>query len=138
MIAKRYFQFSLLLPLILPAMVLLLFESSLRRGSVVFILIFSLYLGGLPYLLFVIGLFFWMRGKDVRQIQRMTFIAPLLFAGFFVICVIAAIPIQFLMIGEVRIEAEVVLQCCVVILALGYAYVLVANVGYAILRAFKV
>lgn len=55
-----------------------------------------------------------------------------------VICVIAAIPIQFLMIGEVRIEAEVVLQCCVVILALGYAYVLVSNVGYAILRAVKV
>jgi uncharacterized membrane protein len=137
MSAKRYFQLSLLLPLILPVIVLLLFEPSFANGGIVLILMFSLYFGALPYLLFVIGLLFWMRRKDVREIQRMTFIAPLVFTGFFITCVITVIPIQLLMIGEVRIEADVVFQCCVVILTLGYAYVLVANAGYAIVKALK-
>ena len=134
---KRYFQASLFLPLIVPVIVLLLFEPSFAYGGVVFILIFSLFLGGIPYLLFLIGLFVWMRKKDVHAVQRMTFFAPLLFAPMFVFCALAAVPIQYLMIGEVRIEADVVFQCCVVILVLGYAYVLVVNAGYGVLRLLK-
>ncbi len=135
---KRYFQVSLFLPLIVPLIVLLLFEPSFAYGRVVLILIFSLYLGGVPYLLFLIGLFFWMRRKDARDIQRMTFISPLLFAGFFVLCAVAVVPIQYLMIGQVRIEADVVFQCSVVILVLGYSYVLVVNAGYVILKLLKI
>ena len=135
---KRYFQVSLLLPLIVPLIVLLFFKPSFAYGGVTMILTFSLYLGGIPYVLFVIGLFFWMRRKDAREIQRMTFISPLLYAGFFVLCAVAFVPIQYLLIGDVRIEANVVLLCCVVILVLGYSYVLVVNAGYAVLKLLKV
>lgn len=137
MIAKRYLQFSFLLPLIVPSLILLTAKTTFAYGAIIPILTFSLFLGGLPYLLFIIGLLICTRRKDASAIQRITFIAPLLFIPVFLLCVLVFIPIQLLMIGDVTVEANVVVGCCIVILILGYIYVAVVNAGYAILKVLK-
>ncbi|MDQ3818026.1 MAG: hypothetical protein M3362_10070 [Acidobacteriota bacterium] len=134
--AKRYFQASFLLPLIVPLPVMLVASSGFRGwGAVALVLEGSLLIGGIPYILFLAGLFFWARGKNFRALQRVTYIAPLLFIPVFVYCALALIPIQILTVGEVRVEGRSVFSLCVFILILGYFYVLLANLGFHLLKA---
>src|SRR5918993_3410861 len=99
MTSKRYFQISLLLPIAAP-LVSLSFAGLFASPSpgpapgwrVVLLLLFgSLLFGGVPYILFAAGLLFWMRGKGAREVQRMTYVAPLLFIPVFVSCAVALV-----------------------------------------------
>lgn len=134
--ARRYFQLSFLLPIILPLPALLVARPGLRGwNSVILVLWGSLLIGGIPYLLFLAGLFYWIRDKDFKAIQRVTFIAPLLFIPVFVYCAAAIIPLQILKTGEVRVEGSGVFTFCIFILIIGYFYVLLANAGFYLLKA---
>jgi hypothetical protein len=135
MTARRYFQGSFLLPLLVPVPAVLLLGHTLEFRALAMMVYYSTIIGALPYLLFLIGLFFWTRGRDSRLIQRITLVAPFLFVAFFLLCVLVVIPIQYMKLGEVRIEADGVAGFCIAFLIIGYAYVLVVNVGYFILRA---
>ena len=140
MTSKRYFQISLLLPIAVP-LVSLFFASPgpLRGWRVVLLLLFgSLLLGGIPYLLFAAGLLFWMRGKSAREVQRMTYVAPLLFIPVFVSCAVALAILELILSGTNKVEAGLVLLSCALILIFGYVYVLAVNVSHAILKAIGV
>jgi hypothetical protein len=92
-------------------------------------------IGGIPYVFFIGGLFFWMRNKDYRAIQRMTFIAPLLFALLFLcIVVFIVVPLQMLSTGRVRAEGNALSGLCILILMVGYFYVLLTNAGFYLLK----
>jgi tetratricopeptide (TPR) repeat protein len=133
--ARRYFLFSFLLPIILPLVTLLVTRAGFRESnSGVLILWGSLLIGGVPYILFLAALFYWARDKDFKAIQRVTPIAPLLFIPVFVYCALAIIPLQILKTGEVRVEGNVVFNFCILILILGYFYVLLANGGFYLLK----
>jgi hypothetical protein len=136
MSARRYFQLSFLLPLVLPLLVRLLWSTGFRGwGSVILIIWGSLLIGGIPYVFFIGGLFFWMRNKDYKAIQRMTFIAPLLFALlFFCIVVFIIVPLQMLSTGQVRAEGNALSGFCILILIVGYFYVLLTNAGFYLLK----
>ena len=131
---KRFFQLSFLLPIVLP--LLLIFVANPTFG-LVSILTLSLILGGVPYLLFITGLFFWMRNKNAKDIQRMTFVAPLLFIPVFLLSVLVFLPIQLITTGTIDVNAGIVFICCVFIIILGYLYVLVVNGVYFLFRALK-
>jgi tetratricopeptide (TPR) repeat protein len=134
--AKRYFQASFLLPLILPLPFILVASRGFGGlGGIALVLEGSLLIGGIPYILFLAGLSFWARGKNFRTLQRMTYIAPLLFIAVFVYCALLLIPVQILTVGEVRVEGRAVSYLCVFILILGYFYVLLANLGFHLLKA---
>lgn len=61
----------------MPGMLDIQMNETLRMAG--FILFFSLILGGVPFILFLIGAFVWMRDKDGEQLRQMTFIAPIIF-----------------------------------------------------------
>jgi len=144
MTSKRYFQISLLLPIAAPLVSLFIASlfagpGPLRGWRVVLLLLFgSLLLGGIPYILFAAGLFFWMRGKSAREVQRMTYVAPLLFIPVFVSCAVALAILELILSGNNKVEAGLVLLGCAVILIFGYVYVLAVNVSHAILKAIGV
>lgn len=134
--ARRYFQLSFLLPLILPLLALLVASPGFRGwNAVVLVLWGSLLIGGIPYVLFLAGLLYWARDKDAKAIQRVTFIAPLLLVPVFIYCAVAIIPLQILKTGEVRVEVSGVLTFCVFVLVVGYFYVLLANAVFFLLKA---
>src|SRR5688572_10131474 len=100
---KRFFQISMLLPLAFPlafcGLVYWLWgyrveaSGSPLFSAVVYVALifgYSLYLGGIPYVLFLIGLFIWMRAKTAGEVQRMTYVAPLLFIPVFTGCAFIA------------------------------------------------
>jgi len=133
--ARRYFQLAFLLPIIFPLLAWLVARPGFRGGNWVALVLWgSLLIGGIPYILFLAGLFYWVRDKDLKAIQRLTFLAPLLFIPVFVYCAAAIIPLQILKTGEVRVEGSVVFNFCIFILVLGYFYVLLANAGFYLLK----
>lgn len=92
---KRLLQFSLLLPLVVPFLagfVISLTENSesfltyVVRGILglpLLITVYSVIIGGIPYVFFMVGLLVWSRGKSDTQIHRMFWFSPLLFTPVF-------------------------------------------------------
>jgi hypothetical protein len=102
------------------------------------VFILSLFIGGIPYLLFLAGFFFWVPGKDLKSIQRFTLLAPLLFIPVFVSCVFLVILLQSLSTGSPSQFSSVIdwfIAFCLCILLIGYFYVILTNAGYYLLRS---
>ena len=134
--AKSYFKLSFLLPIVLPFVALPFAEmGGGLLNALAFILWGSLIIGGIPYALFLIWLFYWMHDKDYRAIQRMTFVVPLLFVMvFFLGATFIFTPLQVLSLGESRIEGSGLVGFCFFILIVGYFYVGLTNGGFYLLR----
>ena len=107
--ATTYYRLSLAVPLILPL--------------IVWPLLFSLQYGGVPYLLFVGGLLYWMRGKSEEQVERAASFAPLLMAIIYLVVYAIDRLTAHMAIrtwGDYEFFAGVGIPC---ILLLGYGYV---------------
>lgn len=135
--SRRYFRLTFLLPLTFPLLAALALSPGFRGWNfLVLVLLGSLTLGGIPYSLFALGVIYWSRGRGLRALRRIIYVSPLIFIVPFIYCVVLLVPFQVLTIGEVRVEWDWVLMCCTLILAFGYFYVLLANVGYYALKHF--
>lgn len=92
MTSKRLFQYSLVLPLIPPLLVLPLWfvrESINENSAGAFVLIVIAYsgiVGGIPYLILAAALLIWMRNKDLVLIRRVLLISPVLMLPIFSVC----------------------------------------------------
>lgn len=125
----RFFRVALLLPVAIPLAVL-----PFGMSAVVGLLALSLAFGGAQYILFSGVLFFWVgRVKDPDRIRRMSYVAPLLF-----------IPVQaagWVLYGYVERLSnpelvgiwEPLIAFAAYILIVGYAYVGVINLLYAVI-----
>ena len=131
--ARLYFQLSFLLPIILPLLAWFTLGFDLGNG-ISTVLILSLVVGGFPYLLFLAGCFCWVPGKDLRSIQRFTFLAPLLFIPVFLACGFFVMLLQMRLGEELRNMIDWVLGFSYLILIVGYFYVILVNAGYYLLR----
>ena len=131
--ARLYFQLSFLLPIILPLLVWIMGGFDLGNG-ILAVLILSLVVGGIPYLFFLAGFFCWVTGKDLRSIQRFTFLAPLLFIPVFLACGFVVMLPKMRLGEELRNMSNWVLGFSYVILFVGYFYVILVNAGYYLLR----
>ena len=84
-----FMRLALAVPVLVPVLTILLSfliqavrgsgeATDLTRWATFFF--FSLLIGGLPYLLFVVAVVLWSRGKSARAVFRFSFVTPLLYA----------------------------------------------------------
>ncbi len=129
---QSYYRRALALPVVVPALVsmLLLLETRLPPdvGVVVFLLYWSLLIGGVPYVLFAVGFVLWARGRSDRELRRGMLLAPLVYALVLVVCVM----VVFALDGSLSTEQVGMMGAFGVLF--GYGYVILAEVGRVLLR----
>jgi hypothetical protein len=133
MTERRYFQASLALPLVVPLVIGLgtFLTSSELIGGFAAIFIFSLVLGGIPYLVFVAGALLWSRSRPASAIRRLSYVAPLLF-----VIVTAVLSFMALFFGiPLREIVMFVAVFSVYALVFGYLYVFIVNFLYEVFLA---
>jgi hypothetical protein len=85
----KIYKYSLFLPFIIPAILAPAFFGLRSMGETVGIvflsIIYSGLIGGIPYLILVVALFWWMRDKSEGEIRRALKISPLLMMGIFLV-----------------------------------------------------
>lgn len=129
MARRTFYRVALVLPLVAPLLLwaaLYAWPMSDADSTIVVTFLYSLMIGGLPYLVFAAGFARWMRDKSPAVIRRGTLWAPLLFMPWLlgVVAVVAA-----LRRGPAfdRISARdgglIALMLCLGVLVVGYAYV---------------
>jgi hypothetical protein len=134
----RAYKLSLLLPIIVPILLApaLFFIRSLGESgaTVLMTILFSLVYGGIPYLILVGILLFWMRGKDEKQIRRALLLSPLLmlvifqvYAGLWIAFLSEATPKINQFMGSLIILSPFVLL-------FGYIYV---GIAFGIIELWK-
>lgn len=131
MTQKTYYLFALTMPLWLPLAVFPLWRSQSFLGLGVY-LFCSLIYGGVPYVVFLIGVLVWARNKTGAAIQRTTVFLPVLFALWQPI----ALLIFSILEGSSR-ELNVApffLLFALFAFVIGYAYVVIAAFGCAFLK----
>ncbi len=97
-------------------------------------IIFSLVYGGIPYLILVGILLFWMRGKDETQIRRALLLSPLLMLVIFQ--VFAGLWIAFFSEGTGKINQFVgsLVLLSPFVLLFGYIYV---GIAFGVIELWK-
>ena len=133
MTPRRYYRGSLVLPVLLPILVLPFFGES----GISAILWLSLGFGGIAYLFYGAGLFYWL-GKltTSKSMRRLTYIAPVLFVPVQALFWLGSFYIQKLSNPELVGGWEGIPAFAVYILILGYSYVAVVNAGYFVFSRF--
>lgn len=142
MSAKKYFKYAYLSPLILPFIVLLLEKlissfTSWDFGQLTGFLLATVFFGGIPYLIFLVGFYQWIKEKNGKQIHSMSYLFPLFYLLIFLICLAVYIPIvrserfesifSFLT-SEYLWDAYITFGKIAVVVA--YSYIILINLGY--------
>ena len=146
MTAKQYFKYAFLSPLILPFIILgvdivtgsfIDWQSSQLTGF----LLATVFIGGIPYLIFLIGFYQWIKDKIGKQIHFFSYLFPVFYLLIFLICLAVYIPIvrpesfdgifSFL-ISEHLWDAYFLFGKIAVVVA--YLYIILINLGYWVLR----
>ena len=132
---SRLYKWSLALPVLVPAAL-----SPLALGWrtapepvqwVLQVFVLSLVYGGVPYLILVGALAWWMRGKGEREIRRALWLAPLLLLPIFWICLWAYL--LWTSWPELRTsDLWGSLELSGYVIVLGYVYVLLATLLVAL------
>ena len=100
----------------------------------------SLFVGGVPYIVFLVGILIWTYGKSTLQVRRMTNVAPFLFlvvfAGFAAIVEIARLSQNRAGLIPISLSADLYFIAYLygLVLLLGYSYVLLMNLGFYLFR----
>lgn len=87
---KRIYQFCLALPLVVPVIFLPFFWYLQSLGEYfagfVMVILYSGYVGGVPYLILLVPLVFWIRKKSARETRRALLWSPVLMLIPLAIC----------------------------------------------------
>ena len=149
MSAKQYFKYAYLCPLVLPFMVLLI-ETLIRPfmgwhfGQLTGLLLGSVFFGGIPYLIFLIGFYQWIKEKNGTQIHFASYLFPVFYLLVFLIWLIIYIliirPENFdnifsLLSSEYLWDAYFTFGKIAVVVA--YSYIFLINLGYWVLKICK-
>lgn len=146
MSAKRYFKYAFLSPLILP-FIMLLFETLISSftswdiSQLTGFLLMTVTFGGIPYLIFLVGFYRWIKDKSASQIHFSSYLFPVFYMLIFLIWLVVYIPIvrpesfesifSFLT-SESLWDAYVTFGKIAV--AVAYSYIILINVGYWVLK----
>lgn len=126
---RTFYRVALVLPLVAPLLLWAAFYAlpmSDADGTILLTFLYSVAIGGLPYLVFGLAFARWMRDKSPAVIRRATLWAPLLFMPWLlgVVAVVAALRRSP---AFDRISARdgglVALVLCLGVLVVGYTYV---------------
>ena len=149
MSAKRYFKYAFLSPLILP-FIILLFEtlissfSSWDISQLTGFLLMTVTFGGVPYLIFLVGFYRWIKEKNGKQIHAFSYLFPVIYMLVFLICLVIYIPIvrpenfdnifSFLASENLWDTYYTFGKVAVVV---AYSYVFIINLGYWVIKIGK-
>ncbi|MFZ1700600.1 MAG: hypothetical protein WBO10_17115 [Pyrinomonadaceae bacterium] len=131
---RRIYQISLALPIIFPAISLVITPRNLDSiygpiGTILTAFIFSGLVGGIPYGILAISLLVWMRNKDLSQVRRALLFSPLFLIPIFMVFSFI-VAVVFINESPPDSAAQVYLMYCGLftgyILAFGYFYVMIA------------
>ena len=124
-----YFRLTLLFPIVLPLLIYLVDSKSWLFG----VLFFSLAFGGPAYIIFAILMFIWF-GKlsTSTELRKLTLKGPILFIPIQATTWIVYFYYGKLSNPELTGGWSMLLPFAVYILILGYAYVLIADIGYSL------
>ena len=140
-LARLFLKLSMFLPIVVPIATYLAVASGAVTlkgyGGLLVVVMFSLLIGGIPYLIFLVGFFVWMRGKTADQIRMATWLAPVICTGVFAACAFIVILLQALSSAGTRVDGDIA-GYAVFVIAFGYGYVLIVNVGYFLFRRLLV
>ena len=122
----KAYKLSLLLPLVLSAACAPFLSVDLRLpewcGTVILFTAYSGLIGGVPYLMLVVLLLFWARGRTEKQFRRALILAPVLMLPIFsLFIVIVALFLDWESVGWET--ANGLLFYVPFVLGYGYAYV---------------
>lgn len=146
MSGKKYFKYAFLSPLILPFIVLL-FEklissfTSWDTSQLTGLLLMSVTFGGIPYLIFLMGFYRWMKDKSENQIHFSSYLFPVFYMFIFLFWLIAYIlivrPENFdnifsFLTSEYLWDSYYTFGKIAV--AIAYSYIILINIGYWILK----
>lgn len=79
---RRWYSIMLFLPLLVPALLLLLnqfysYEEMMQGlGTTARLILISCLIAGIPYLGFAAGVFFWLRKKSIDRIKKLSWFLP--------------------------------------------------------------
>ena len=137
MTPSQLYKWSLALPVLVPAalspLALNWRTAPTPVAWVLQVFVLSLVYGGLPYLVLVGALVWWMRGKGEREIRRALRLAPLLMLPIFWACLGGYL--LWTSWPEVRAsDFWATLELSGYVIVLGYVYVLVVTVLVALTR----
>lgn len=132
---SQLYKWSLALPVLVPVVLwplALSWRTAPERVQwVLQVLVLSLVYGGLPYLVLVSALLWWMRGKEDREIRRALRLAPLLMLPIFWGCLWGYL--LWTSWPEVRAsDFWGALELSGYVIVLGYVYVLVVTLLVAL------
>ncbi len=139
---SKFYRFSLLLPLAVPALIApLLFVSFQLPEWMVWVALYTTFsglIGGVPYLVLVGLLFWWARGKSDNQFRRALMLLPIFMLPVF------AVLLGFALLAEAWLRPEnalalsdalvMLLGLVPFILGFGYFYVLLVFWTARVLR----
>ncbi len=125
-IGKKYFLATLALPVVIPV----LFGITGTENALVAILITSLVFGGIPYLVLCAFVIVWARNRDEKQIRKLSYIVPLIFAAIFFVFLYAWMMIEKKGFPDFTEFSQVYALFGGYCLVIGYAYILVVNFVY--------
>lgn len=130
--AKRYFQLSLIAPIVVPILFFPFHESALFA-----LMLISLVFGGVPYVLFSLAVFVWSRDKTTEQLKHFSYFAPFIF-GLFLALFYFVYSLAFEQKDlNIRYLASLLGLFALYGIGMGYAYVLIVNLGYFIIYERK-
>ena len=130
---SRFYRFSLVLPLAVPALMAPIVFFNLQLPTwltwVVVYTTFSGIIGGVPYLILIGVLLWWARGKSDTQFKRALLLLPVLMLPVVVVLIVAALLVEAMLRPENALSLPdillMLLELTPFILGFGYFYVLV-------------
>lgn len=127
---KNFYRGALVLPLMLPALLLLV-----GSGAVPAILLLSLWFAGAPYLIFALLTFVWIsRTQSRERLCSIMWMAPLVFLPFSVTGWLLHQWLERTSNPDLVVSAAELLPIAVFTILIGYAYVLLVQVTFFVLR----
>ena len=125
-LGKAYFLLSLFLPIITPLAILpFAFNNFITE-----LFTFSLWFGGVPYLILSIGVIIWAKNKNENQLRKLTYVLPILFV--MVMGIVYLLIMLYVLGADFNIKEflHFFVGLAVYGFALGYFYVIVVNIIY--------
>jgi hypothetical protein len=127
MTPKTFFRMSLLLPVVAPAVAFLIGPINI----VLALLMFSLGFGGVPYIPFAAAAFVTIgRLRTAWGVQKLSFIAPLVFFPFQAMFVLAVYAWETMPNFRLRDYLISLLPFAFYVAIVGYSYVAIVNLAY--------
>jgi hypothetical protein len=130
---KVYFKIALFFPYLIGALVLIIVNltepSEAITLNLLFLIVLPIFFASIPYAIFIIFTFSWVKSRSDREIKKAMWLAPLYFIPLMML-----IPILIISSNNIFELLQMVAVFVGLTLAYGYFYVFLAHGGWLIVK----